>query len=234
MDTSQFDRVLGDLASTLGDATRRGIYISVRQSPKPVTVSEIAELFELHPNVARHHLDRLAGDGYLRVTRRRTTGRQGPGAGRPAKCYEATEKSIEVQFPPRRLDFLADMLVQVVERLDPEAAPQVAEEVGHRYGLQLAAEIGLPEEAGFATAVEAVAKAMTGMGFESEADVETGVIRTNHCPFGQTAIDHPTVVCALDQGIRRGLMQAVKDGTRTFTTPHDVPEEACVTEVVGA
>jgi predicted ArsR family transcriptional regulator len=231
IDTVQLDQTIGDLAAALGDPTRRAIYISVRQSPEPVTVSQVAELFEIHPNVARHHLDRLATDGYLQITRRRTSGRRGPGAGRPAKCYEATEKEIDLQFPPRRYDLLAELLVEVVEHLDPSAAPSAAEHVGRAFGRRLAEEIGLPEEAGFEMAVRAVAKAMTGVGFDSDVDLEKRVIRTHHCPFGQAAADHPAVVCALDQGIRRGLMEALHHNSLAVTTPHHPPHEACITEL---
>ncbi|HKZ25655.1 MAG TPA: helix-turn-helix domain-containing protein, partial [Acidimicrobiia bacterium] len=83
-DSAALDRSIGDLTASLGDPTRRAIYIAVRQSAEPVTSSSVAEIFQLHPNVARHHLDRLAADGYLRVTHRRPSGRSGPGAGRPA------------------------------------------------------------------------------------------------------------------------------------------------------
>ena len=85
MDTVQFDQQVSDLAAALGDATRRGIYVTVRESPEPVIVSKIAELFDIHANVARHHLDHLVADGYLRVSRKRPEGRSGPGAGRPAE-----------------------------------------------------------------------------------------------------------------------------------------------------
>ena len=74
MDAQLFNQQVGSLASSLGDATRRGIYISVREAPEAVTAAQIAELFEIHTNVARHHLDKLVADGYLQVTHRRRSG----------------------------------------------------------------------------------------------------------------------------------------------------------------
>ena len=97
MDTQHFDRSLGDIAAALGDPTRRGIYMSVRESTEPVTATEIADRFDIHPNVARHHLDRLAADDYLRVTRSRRSGKTGPGAGRPGGLRQAIEKLFEVK-----------------------------------------------------------------------------------------------------------------------------------------
>ena len=126
MDIQLFDQQIGDLAATLGDATRRGIYISVREAAEPVTANGMAELFELHPNVARHHLDRLVDDEYLQVSHRRRTGRGGSGAGRPAKHYEPTRKEVSLQFPARRYDLLSELLVRVVERLAPDEAAAMA------------------------------------------------------------------------------------------------------------
>ena len=105
-DSAALDRSIGDLTASLGDPTRRAIYIAVRQSAEPVTSSSVAEIFQLHPNVARHHLDRLAADGYLRVTHRRPSGRSGPGAGRPAKCYEAAVTAVAKAM--RGMGFQAD------------------------------------------------------------------------------------------------------------------------------
>ena len=86
MDAARLNQQIGDLAATLGDATRRGIYITVREAVEPVTAGQISDLFEIHTNVARHHLDRLVEDGYLQVTRRRRTERRGPGAGSPRRA----------------------------------------------------------------------------------------------------------------------------------------------------
>jgi predicted ArsR family transcriptional regulator len=143
MDTETFERRISDLTSSLGDPTRRAIYIAVRESAEPFTTSKIAGLFDIHPNVARHHLDRLADDGYLRVSHQRRAG--GPGAGRPAKTYEATSKEVSVHFAPRRFEMLVEMLFKVLEELSPPDVSEIAERVGRSYGEQLAAEIGGPD-----------------------------------------------------------------------------------------
>jgi len=231
VDTRAFDQQIGDLASTLGDATRRGIYISVREAPEPVTASQIAVLFEIHANVARHHLDRLVVDGYLQVTHKRRSGRRGPGAGRPAKHYEPTEKEVSVQFPARRYDLLAELLVRVVHRVAPDDAAIIAEEVGREYGRELATEIGLPEDAGFDSAVQAVARAMMGVGFDTEANSDDRILVTRFCPFGETAVNHPEIVCKIDQGIVKGLLEAAQQAGAPIVTPHSTADEDCVTEV---
>ncbi|MDX1691617.1 MAG: helix-turn-helix domain-containing protein [Acidimicrobiia bacterium] len=229
MTTEDIERSIGDLAAALGDSTRRGIYVSVRESADPMTASRIAELFDIHPNVARHHLDRLVDDGYLRVSDRRD---RDHGAGRPAKGYEATDKEILVSYPARRYDLLAELLIRVIRELDAERAPAVAERVGRAYAQELAGEIGMPEEEGVADAITAVSRAMMGVGFGTTPQADDRVLLTNHCPFGRTASDHPEVVCKLDQGIVAGLLEAAgaARGVPVRVTPQETPQEACITE----
>jgi len=230
MTSQDFDRTFGDLAATLGDPTRRGIYVTVREAAAPVTAGRIAAAFDIHPNVARHHLDRLVEDGYLRVSDRKPLG--AGGAGRPAKGYEATGKEILLSYPARRYDLLAELLVRVVQRIAPEDGPAVAEEIGREYGRELAAEVGVAgEEEGVAEALSSVARAMMGVGFGVTPDEGEHMLLTNHCPFGEAAVNHPEVVCRLDQGIVRGLLEASGRAPRATVSPHEGPDAACITEV---
>ena len=231
MDSTALDLSLGQLTAALGDPTRRAIYIAVRESSEPVTTSTIAELFGIHPNVARHHLDRLAEEGYLGITHRRPSGKTGPGAGRPAKCYEATKKPIDLHFPSRRYDLLVDLLTRVLQRVAPPDVAQIAEDVGREYGQQLAAEIGAPHDAGYQAAVSAVAKAMTGLGFEINPDTTGTRWLTTHCPFGEAATGHPEVVCSLDRGIVAGMMGALRQACEPVLIPHTSLDDDCITEV---
>lgn len=231
MNTEAFDQQVADLAATLGDATRRGIYVTVRESPEPVTASQIAELFDIHSNVARHHLDRLVTDGYLQVTRRRPAGRSGPGAGRPAKHYEPTRKNVSVQFPARRYDLLAELLLRVIERVSPDSASTIAEEVGREYGKELAADIGLPDDAGYEAAAVAVAKALMGVGFEIEAHPAEHELVTRFCPFGEPAVNHPEIVCRLDQGLITGLLDGTSQLGTPTVSPHVTDDGDCVTRI---
>lgn len=229
MDTKTLDSRISDLTQALGDPTRRAIYIAVRESPEPLTTSKVAELFDLHPNVARHHLDRLADDGYLQISHHRPAG--GPGAGRPAKCYEATAKEVSVHFAPRRFEMLTEMLLEVLEDLGPENVAEVAERVGREYGSKLAAEIGAPDDPGYDGAVQAVATAMTGLGFSVDPDVPGQRLLTSHCPFGETATSHPEVICSLDRGIVAGMFGALSFHCDPVVIPHTALGDECVTRV---
>ena len=70
MSNDTFDEQIEEIAGTLGDATRRGVYVMIRESHDPVTAAQSAQAFEIHPNVARHHLDRLTAAGFIQVSDR--------------------------------------------------------------------------------------------------------------------------------------------------------------------
>ncbi|MFT5223346.1 MAG: putative ArsR family transcriptional regulator/TusA-related sulfurtransferase [Glaciecola sp.] len=68
--------------------TRAGIYRRLRTEATPATAREVAEMFGLHPNVARTHLDTLAKADLVVTGRRKHAG-----GGRPAKVYVAREQA---------------------------------------------------------------------------------------------------------------------------------------------
>lgn len=230
MDTKTLEKRISDLTSSLGDPTRRAIYITVRESSEPLTTSMVANLFDLHPNVARHHLDRLADDGYLRLGSPRP-GRAGPGAGRPAKSYEATEKEVSVHFAPQRFEMLVELLMRVLDQVSAEDLSRVAEDVGREYGREIANEIGAQSETGYDEAVTSVARAMTGLGFAVDPDVSGQQLLTSHCPFGEAATNHPEVICSLDRGIVSGLFGALSVPCEPVLIPHSRLQDDCVTKV---
>ncbi|MDA2954782.1 MAG: helix-turn-helix domain-containing protein [Actinomycetota bacterium] len=63
LNNGDFTATVSAITSAFGDPTRRAIYLFTREAKNGVTASEIAEKFELHSNVARHHLDKLAAGG---------------------------------------------------------------------------------------------------------------------------------------------------------------------------
>ena len=77
--------------------TRAGIYRRLRTEGQPLSAREVAEMFGLHANVARNHLDLLADAGLVVTGRRKH-----PGGGRPAKVYVAREQALtrQVAVPP--------------------------------------------------------------------------------------------------------------------------------------
>ena len=122
----RFSAAVAAVTSAFGDPTRREIYLYVRSHPG-VTASEVAAEFSVHPNVARHHLDRLTSGGYLDVSLERPPS---AGAGRPSKRFRAADGpggDPTLDFVMHRDDLLVALLAQALELLGPSEAERLYE-----------------------------------------------------------------------------------------------------------
>ena len=205
MPAETFDAQIAEITGALGDTTRRGIYVMIRESHEPLSAAQIAKAFDIHPNVARHHLDRLVENEFIRVSDRPPPR---PTAGRPAKRYEVTDKSVTVQYSASKYDTLAVLLTSIIEQLDDGRAFEIAEEVGHDYGRSLGAEIGIPEDEGYERAAMAVATAMMGRGLGASTVPGENRIVAHFCPLADDEDDMSAVIQHLDHGIIRGLLES--------------------------
>jgi len=216
-----FTATVSAITDAFGDPTRRSVYLYVRDhgGEHGATTSAVADEVGVHPNVARHHLDKLAAGGYLEVH----TGKvPGGGAGRPSKRYLAVADAV-TEFPVRSDDLVLSLLGRALTKLSPEAAEAMAEEVGAEYGRAMAA--GMQGEAldqgqrSLRSAMQAVADALTAHGFAAHAESRNNELRiiNDHCPFGDVALEHP-VICAVDRGMVRGMLSELTDGALDVTT----------------
>jgi predicted ArsR family transcriptional regulator len=213
--STAFTATVSAITDAFGDPTRRRIYLFVRDhgGTHGLTAAAVADEVGVHPNVARHHLDKLAAGGYLEV---QTAKVAGSGAGRPSKRYLAVADAI-TEFPVRSDDLVLSLLGRALSRLSPADAEQMAEEVGAEYGRAMAAGLsGDALETGhrsMRSAIQAVADALTAHGFAAHADSRNDRLRiiNDHCPFGDVAMEHP-VICAVDRGMVRGMLSELYDG----------------------
>jgi predicted ArsR family transcriptional regulator len=218
MASGAFTATVSAITNAFGDPTRRGIYLFARDHTKGVTASQVAEKFGLHPNVARHHLDRLAAGGYLEVAVERA---EGAGAGRPSKRYRSVA-NVSIDVPVRSDDLVLSLLGKALALLPSDQAEAMAEQVGQEYGQAMAAGLSGPDVAvgqrSLRSAMQAVADALTAHGFAAHADQRNNQLRivNNHCPFGDVAIEHP-VICAVDRGMVKGMLGALCGDTDVST-----------------
>src|SRR5215213_824031 len=125
--------------TALGEPTRRALYDYVVNSGDWVGRDQAAEAIGVERGTAVHHLDRLAADGLLDVAFQRLTGRQGPGAGRPAKLYRRAQREFDVSLPPRDYELAGRMLAEAVDRARADA-PDINDavaDVAHDQGERL-------------------------------------------------------------------------------------------------
>jgi predicted ArsR family transcriptional regulator len=222
--TSAFTATVSAITNAFGDPTRRAIYLHSRDSEHGVTAAEVADRFGVHPNVARHHLDKLAAGGYLEVAVERA---KGAGAGRPSKHYRSVaDTSFDV--PVRSDDLVLSLLGKALALLPADAAEGMAEDVGREYGAAMAQGLLGPDVAtgqrSLRSAMQAVADALTAHGFAAHADQRNNQLRiiNNHCPFGDVAIEHP-VICAVDRGMVKGMLAALY-GDADVSTEKSLPQ----------
>jgi predicted ArsR family transcriptional regulator len=224
------------MTAALGDPTRREIYLHARERPS-VTAAEVALQFGLHPNVARHHLDRLAAAGYLTVTLEHPH----RGAGRPAKHYRAGGPPGDapvLDALARRDDLLVALLVAALDRLGPADAEALAEEVGETYAKALAGKMAPGEgQRSLRSALQVVAEALTAHGFAARAEQrgESAYVISESCPFGSAASEHP-VICAVDRGLIRGLLSCLcahpdEAGSPVLISSRARGDDSCVASV---
>ncbi len=249
---TEFSSAVTAITSAFGDPTRREIYLFVHEQCEAtedgveaapgVTAAAVAEQFALHPNVARHHLDKLAGGGYVEVA----TGRTGAGAGRPSKRYRVSSPEMTLELPVRHDDLLVTLLGKALSLLPDDAAESMAEEVGLKYGEAMAAAMGGPRptddpttsavQRSFRTALHAVADALTAHGFAAHAERHGDSLRivSEHCPFGGAAIEHP-VICAVDRGLVRGMLGALYgDAAASTSQSRPMGDDRCITDLVSS
>jgi predicted ArsR family transcriptional regulator len=232
----EFNSVVSAVTNAFGDPTRREIYLFARESAAGVTAGEVAEQFDLHPNVARHHLEKLTGGGYLVVE---IAGAPVDGttraAGRPSKRYRAGPLDATLALPLKHDDLLGGLLARALDALGPAEAEVLADEVGFQYGLQLAERIDPTEgHRSVRAALATVADALTAHGFAAHTESHDGrlTIVSECCPFGDTAQRYPHVVCALDRGMIRGMLAGLYGETSPqFETSRPDGDDHCVASV---
>jgi predicted ArsR family transcriptional regulator len=226
-----FGAMVAAVTSAFGDPTRREIYLVARSTEGGVTAGEVAERFSLHPNVARHHLDKLAAGGYLEVHVVRP---EHGGAGRPSKRYQSSGME-SIDLPARRDDLIITLLGRTLARLPVDEAQALAEEVGEEYGRSMAAAMSPTDGArSRKAAMQAVADALTAHGFAAHAEARGNgslAIINEHCPFGATAHEHP-VICAIDRGMVRGMLAGLYGETVPVTaSSRAMGDAACATVI---
>jgi predicted ArsR family transcriptional regulator/TusA-related sulfurtransferase len=154
----------------LRSTTRASIYEHLQRVGEGQTVRDIAGVFDLHPNVARTHLETLADAGLVVVSSRKH-----PGGGRPAKLYlarpEAAADEIRVdpamaatRTPAPLLRLLGEVIVNGNGGTQGGGRLEAVRQAAAREGGRLAEQHDEPVES-LAEAVEAVARILRSSGY---------------------------------------------------------------------
>ncbi|MGQ0432382.1 MAG: helix-turn-helix transcriptional regulator [Microthrixaceae bacterium] len=212
--TGQPDRL--DAITSLAEPTRRAVYDVVAGAGDWVSRDQAAEALDLERGTAAHHLDRLAADGLLEVDYQRLSGRQGPGAGRPAKLYRRARRDFEVSLPPRDYELAGSMLAEAADRSRTEgvdiatAIDDVARGEGQRLAEEIRAQLQAAAGRGAPRRRRAVLEVLTEHGFEPQA-VDDGTVVLKNCPFHQLAQRHTELICNMNLCLLRAALGDLGD-----------------------
>jgi len=213
--------------STLGEPTRRALYEHVVAAGDWVSRDDAADAAGLERATAAHHLDRLAADGLLEVDFQRRSGRQGPGAGRPAKLYRRARRDFDVALPPRDYALAGRLLAEAADRshangIDIKAAlDDVATAEGERLGGEIATRLRRERAHKSESRRRVVLGAIEEHGFEPQTGADGTVVLRN-CPFHQLAQAHRELICGMNLCMMDATIETVGE---TGLAAHLEPEE---------
>lgn len=181
-----------------GRGGRRGdVLAALRSADEPLSILDLADRLELHPNTVRFHLDALVGAHQAERVTVPSAGR-----GRPAQMFRAHTGMDPAG--PRNYRLLADILVaQLATESDPAGRALSA---GRDWGRRLAASGEAPESA--TRAIDALVRTLDEMGFEPDTDIgaDRERILLRHCPFLEMTAARTAIVCPIHLGLMQGLL----------------------------
>lgn len=221
-----------DVGRALGSDTRRAIYRHLRAQGCPLTARDLAAVFEVHPNVARGHLETLADAGLIAVGRRKN-----PAGGRPARLYCAVDEDpgrpvvdsrdacSALRLQVRLLAHLADPAAPLPRGSSPEAR---AREVGVVEGRELLAPFAPPEPLDFLDALEPVIRALRPSAPQVRVvrrDRQRIVLVGVDAACGDLLVHRPALAEALLAGLLEGAFAAVGADVEVATDPASARSE---------
>jgi predicted ArsR family transcriptional regulator len=213
--------------SALAEPVRRRLYLYVVAQPAAVGRDEAATEVGVARHTAKFHLDRLVEDGLLETEFRRLSGREGPGAGRPAKLYRRAAREVSVSLPERRYDLAGRVLARAIDVSTKDGTPvlDAVRRVAGETGRGLAGEVALtvPDHASDA---DRLAGVLACCGFEPRVDGSR--VTLANCPFHVLAREHTGLVCGMNLGLVSGVIEGLGCG-ELIAELEPAPDRCCVT-----
>ncbi|AZU63319.1 helix-turn-helix transcriptional regulator [Neobacillus mesonae] len=200
------------ITNVLSDPTRYYIYQYITKRHKEVTVQEVADNFNIHPNVARLHLSKLE-DVNMLISETKKTGK----GGRPSRLYRLSDDVIQLHFPFRDYMLLSKVAIETMLSLG-EVGRQALFLTGKRFGTELIeqelAKRSLGDELNFEEKLTILKNAATLAGFYPEFDANADQTKIYfqifNCPFKEVAEEHDDV-CSMHHEFLKGMFEVLFD-----------------------
>jgi predicted ArsR family transcriptional regulator len=200
------------VTSVLSDPTRFHIYEYISQHRKDVTVQEIADLFHIHPNVARLHLSKLE-EIKLIVSETKKTGK----GGRPSRFYRLSDEVIQLSFPYRDYQLLSNIAIHTITKLGEEGQTlfnNSAYEYGMTYMKQSYSHLWstidtLSHEEKLNMIKEAAASTGLFPIMTLNENQQTAIFEIRNCPFKESAFKQHEAICSMHNSFLKGMFDAL-------------------------
>lgn len=206
----------------LAQPTRARIFAFLVEWRGPAQTDEIAGHLGLHPNGVRRHLERLEEGGFVNRDQTRE------GQGRPRDVWTVSPGVHPSGRRPRAYADLARWLARAIPATPARMGE--LERTGREVGCELAPDVeGDPPEA--------FRDAMSALGCQPSLEVRSdrGFTCTfGNCPYRDSAIENPEIICALHRGITAGILAEIDPGATLARFEPGEPQTAgCVIEVAA-
>lgn len=211
-----------DAIEVLHDPQRRAAYAYVSRQGHDVSRDEAAQALSISRNLAAFHLDRLVAAGFLTVSYRRLSGRQGPGAGRPSKLYRRGNRQIAINLPERQYELLARLFAGPLSGTRDAAIKARLARATRMFGRALGASSGQPRARG---SLRTLRNVLARLGAQPYDD--GGILRLRNCPFDAVAASYPELVCGTNLSLVEGVIAGLQvDHLEARLDPR--PGQCCV------
>lgn len=210
MADDDFEERIAGVAS-LAEPQRRALYRFVVEKGDAVSKDDAATALGVARSVAAFHLERLVSDGLLTTEFRRLSGRQGPGAGRPAKLYRRAEREMSVSLPARQYDLAAALLAGAVSEAMRSKTPvgttlsRIAAARGREFGERARAEAGSRPSRN--SLISAALDVLEEQGYEPRPRGNEIVLA--NCPFHALVDEQRELVCGMNRDLLGGMCDAL-------------------------
>jgi predicted ArsR family transcriptional regulator len=217
--------------AALDQPLRRDLYRLLRAADGWTSRDDAAAALGIPRSVAAFHLDKLADVGVLETRFERTSGRQGPGAGRPSKLYRPSHDDVVASVPTRHYDLAGSLLAAAIDESTRGGRPVAA----CRAGVARTAGRLLGEEASDAVRTasraadrrQVVVEVLARHGYEPTLGRHQEIVLAN-CPFHRLAEAHRDLICGMNLDFLAGLLEGMGPDMGLTARLEPAPGSCCV------
>jgi predicted ArsR family transcriptional regulator len=210
---------------------RRDLHRVLADAADWISRDEASDALDVPRSVAAFHLDKLADAGVVEVRFERTSGRRGPGAGRPSKLYRLAADELAASVPQRHYDLAGSLLATAIAASTRTGEPVAdclrvaARDAGQQIGAEASEAIVTLRRKDERR--NAVVDVLARHGYEPEVGKRSEIALAN-CPFHRLAEEHRDLVCGMNLDFLEGLLEGIgpTDGLTARLEP--APGWCCV------